>query len=406
MPPRSRANSIRKKQHTNLDVQSTPSSKSNAVVDKPNSQAITNSIHKHPNSFSPPKPMHKNSGGQHSQASIKNFKAQLDQNFRVLKRHHHNLYGIVDFTNHAVLYKYSEETADWVKEGVEGTLFILMVLDTDEYILKIMNRLTPVDYNENISPSLDIHLVDEYIIYKTPDQGILGLWIYQEKDRIRITECLNRCSSAASNNQPNNKPPCLYTIDDFKGRANTPLASNQTSKLIELYENSIRKAQPNFALAPAVTKTVSDDGAIPQAAQNASNSSQSLMFALQSKLQNAALHQIQSNGPQIPTAESSMDQRKDSITQDRASEFLRFVQDGLGTKPKEDKPSSADIMTNMTQPLANPRSSEISESTDLLSRLRGLSTATNVLLALSTNGKFSINWKQMGSLIDSLQVGS
>ncbi|KAJ1679650.1 hypothetical protein EV182_001615 [Spiromyces aspiralis] len=171
-------------------------------------------------------------------AMKKNLRAQLEQNFRVLRRHHNDLLGIVDFTNHAVLYRYAHDSGDWEKEGIEGTLFVLefSCSANQSFALKIMNRLTPDDYLEVLTPSHNIHFVDEYIIYQTANDCIMGLWIYQEKDRPRITNCLKQCCASLADDPLASRPRCIYSLLDYIGKSKTPGASNQAEKLIELYE--------------------------------------------------------------------------------------------------------------------------------------------------------------------------
>ncbi|KAI9145711.1 hypothetical protein BKA69DRAFT_456419 [Paraphysoderma sedebokerense] len=114
-----------------------------------------------------------------------NKQAKLAMNLNVLKRHDPHIVSILDSTPYAVLYEF--DGAAWSKKNIEGTLFLYARSISPYYGLFIINRLSTSNYLMSLTDQIDIQLNAEYIMYKQKsDDGIYGVWIFEEGDRLRI----------------------------------------------------------------------------------------------------------------------------------------------------------------------------------------------------------------------------
>ncbi|CAG8809430.1 14965_t:CDS:2, partial [Gigaspora margarita] len=97
-------------------------------------------------------------------------------NLNVLRRHDENIVEIIDSSSYVVVYKFDHEQSAWPAYG-----FI------------IMNRLGIDNFMAPLTDSMELEFKDEYIIYRTDDDNIHGIWVFETKDRERIRKQLWEC---------------------------------------------------------------------------------------------------------------------------------------------------------------------------------------------------------------------
>ncbi|CAG8507456.1 1920_t:CDS:2 [Diversispora eburnea] len=114
-------------------------------------------------------------------------------NLNVLRRHDDKIVEIVDSSSYVVVYKFDNEQSTWTKKGVEGTLFVFKRCAQPAYGFIVMNRLGIDNFMAPLTDSMELEFQDEYIIYRTDDDNIHGIWVYEIKDRERIERTLREC---------------------------------------------------------------------------------------------------------------------------------------------------------------------------------------------------------------------
>ncbi|CAH1761323.1 1885_t:CDS:2 [Entrophospora sp. SA101] len=116
------------------------------------------------------------------------FAARNAVNLSVLKRHDEYIVEIIDTSSHVVVYLFDRDQSTWTKKGVEGTISIQPVFG-----FIVMNRLGLDNFMAPLVDNMDLEFKDEYIIYRTDDDVIHGIWIFEPKDRDRIGKSMKKC---------------------------------------------------------------------------------------------------------------------------------------------------------------------------------------------------------------------
>ncbi|KAL1914750.1 uncharacterized protein VTP21DRAFT_8008 [Calcarisporiella thermophila] len=128
-------------------------------------------------------------------------------NLSVLRRHDKTITEILDSSSHVVIYKFNSARKEWEKKGVEGTMFIFKRSVAPVYGFFIMNRLSIENFHTFLTSDVEIQLSSEFIIYRTSDDNIHGIWIYERDDKERIGQRLLQCCSLSHSIEPPPMPP-------------------------------------------------------------------------------------------------------------------------------------------------------------------------------------------------------
>ncbi|KAJ2698397.1 hypothetical protein H4218_003311 [Coemansia sp. IMI 209128] len=134
---------------------------------------------------------------------------KLAANLQVLRRYDDQIEAIIDTTSHVVLYQFQDTTQEWKNKEVEGALFIYKRYSAPYYGFTIMNRLGLENFTEHLGGDMSFQTSDQIIMY-TSRSGILGVWIYEEADRVRIPEQLGACCKSVKSAFSGQSPQRLY----------------------------------------------------------------------------------------------------------------------------------------------------------------------------------------------------
>jgi len=80
------------------------------------------------------------------------------------------------------------------KKGIEGTLFFFTRNSLPSSGIVVLNRLSTENFYVVLSDNLENHISGEFVLFRT-NQGIQGLWAYQEPDRIKINQLLSNSAN-------------------------------------------------------------------------------------------------------------------------------------------------------------------------------------------------------------------
>ncbi|KAJ2813277.1 hypothetical protein FBU31_007465, partial [Coemansia sp. 'formosensis'] len=82
-------------------------------------------------------------------------------------------------------------------------------ISAPHYGFTIMNRLGLENFTEHLTADMSFQTSDQIIMY-TSGGGILGVWIYEEADRVRIPEQLGQCCKSVKSAFSGQSPQRLY----------------------------------------------------------------------------------------------------------------------------------------------------------------------------------------------------
>ena len=88
------------------------------------------------------------------------------------------------------LYRYIDE--EWSKTDNEGTLFVYERKCEPNHGFLILNRLSPENWVQPITDGIDSQLKPPFILYKTKDSEIYGIWFYEEEKCQKIGKIITK----------------------------------------------------------------------------------------------------------------------------------------------------------------------------------------------------------------------
>lgn len=166
-----------------------------------------------------------------------NKRQRTQFNINVLKRYDQHVENIVEQASHVVVYDFDEYSNKWEKRGFEGTLFLLKRNQSPFFSLFILNRLSPENFYQTITPGMQFEQMGDYYIYQIPEQPIMGFWIYEAKDRVKIADAVERSLIEAEQltNQLNQMNSFQAVSQGFSHQLQTPPQVTHTGQPI--YQN-------------------------------------------------------------------------------------------------------------------------------------------------------------------------
>ncbi|EMG47810.1 DCP1 mRNA-decapping enzyme subunit 1 [Candida maltosa Xu316] len=155
-------------------------------------------------------------------------------NFNVIGRYDPAIKQLLCNTSHSVLYKFNDETEEWVKSDFQGTLALYIrdfkipekkstpptyqdLQDLFCYGLILLNRNNPECFSLGLLPNkisshffpdgldnssvseMDVELNDNLIIIRNLLGEIYGLWVFNESDRMKLFKSIEFCLSSDTN---------------------------------------------------------------------------------------------------------------------------------------------------------------------------------------------------------------
>eukprot|EP01134_Creolimax_fragrantissima_P007135 CFRG7135T1 len=110
-------------------------------------------------------------------------------NLSVLQRNDSSISNIILTAKHVVVYQY-DEGRGWKKVDMEGSLFVYRRSITPNFGFFLMNRMGIENINELVTTMMKIKVEPPYLLYRNETGSIMGIWFYNDQDRISISECL------------------------------------------------------------------------------------------------------------------------------------------------------------------------------------------------------------------------
>ncbi|KAJ3151369.1 mRNA-decapping enzyme 1A [Geranomyces variabilis] len=155
--------------------------------------------------------------------------ARLAVNLNVLRRHDPTIVSILDSSSHVVVYDFDPETKSWTKKGIEGTMFIFQRSKLPFYGLFVMNRLALENLMVLLNADMEVQLLQEFVIYRQPDDSVQGLWMYETVDRARIVKTLTTYTELCSQSTPAQLPPPHLAATPLPPSAQAPMSVTGTA---------------------------------------------------------------------------------------------------------------------------------------------------------------------------------
>ncbi|KAL1932817.1 hypothetical protein VTP01DRAFT_8495 [Rhizomucor pusillus] len=134
-------------------------------------------------------------------------------NLKVLQRHDPMICEILDQSPHGVMYKFAVERISWERMDYEGVLFLVKRRSPPEYALFILNRHKIDNFVIYLNEISKLQDNDEFMFFSNKNDEILALWLFEEKDRKRITTKVSKLRSQVGSAQKEDKEDQDVVVD-------------------------------------------------------------------------------------------------------------------------------------------------------------------------------------------------
>lgn len=109
-------------------------------------------------------------------------------NFAALKRVDPYAKSLLETAAHVALYTFINN--DWKKTDIEGALFVYSRTGEPFHNILIMNRLNMKNLMEPVTQGMELQLQDPFLLYRTPQSLIYGIWFYDKEECVKIANSL------------------------------------------------------------------------------------------------------------------------------------------------------------------------------------------------------------------------
>ncbi|XP_059099747.1 mRNA-decapping enzyme 1-like [Tigriopus californicus] len=135
--------------------------------------------------------------------------SETRMNLATLTRVDPYVQSIVCQAKHVFLYYHKD--GNWEKGDTEGPLFVYERVCEPKYGFIILNRLNQKSLIEPISKGLEFQSKPPFMLYKTKDEEIRGIWFYKEEEckmiSAKVESLIKLTEEAALQNQRAEHPP-------------------------------------------------------------------------------------------------------------------------------------------------------------------------------------------------------
>ncbi|KAF0297823.1 mRNA-decapping enzyme 1B [Amphibalanus amphitrite] len=171
-------------------------------------------------------------------------------NLTAVRRHDPYVEDIVDSATQVAVYEYSSETSEWQKTDMQGALFVYKRTGPPYHSFMVLNRLNTSNLLQPLTGELEFQLQAPFLLYRTSQGIIYGLWFFYEAQCKRMAGLLESLcqSSAGGGGAPgSNKNSSIDLLTLFKS-ASGVLIGKQTARSISVSE--VEDAMPDLGGRP------------------------------------------------------------------------------------------------------------------------------------------------------------
>ncbi|XP_043237036.1 mRNA-decapping enzyme 1B-like isoform X2 [Amphibalanus amphitrite] len=166
-------------------------------------------------------------------------------NLTAVRRHDPYVEDIVDSATQVAVYEYSSETSEWQKTDMQGALFVYKRTGPPYHSFMVLNRLNTSNLLQPLTGELEFQLQAPFLLYRTSQGIIYGLWFFYEAQCKRMAGLLESLcqSSAGGGGAPgSNKNSSIDLLTLFKS-ASGPQPSQQQPQQQQLTPQKPVKGQ-------------------------------------------------------------------------------------------------------------------------------------------------------------------
>ena len=119
-------------------------------------------------------------------------------NLKVLRRDDPSIQTILGSASSIAMYELDMQTTKWHRKNVEGSLFVVerkknsSNSSSSRFQFIVLNRLSDERFVESIAKDAEFEMSEKYLLYKTDQDEVNGVWFYDEKEQRNIYEIIQR----------------------------------------------------------------------------------------------------------------------------------------------------------------------------------------------------------------------
>jgi hypothetical protein len=116
-------------------------------------------------------------------------------NLKVLKRDDQNIQEIVCSASAITMYELDMQTTKWHRKNVEGALFVVQRKSEPRFQFVVLNRLSDERFVETIADDAEFEMSEKYLLYKTDNDEVNGVWFYDENDQQNVFDVIKKAQT-------------------------------------------------------------------------------------------------------------------------------------------------------------------------------------------------------------------
>lgn len=177
--------------------------------------------------------------------------ASYRMNVAAVKKVDPSMNSILDSATHVAMYTFNSKDNKWEKTDIEGAMFLYSRSTVPNHAFIIMNRLSTTNLVEPVNAGLDFQIKEPFLLYKTNQSLIYGIWFYDKNECYRVTSNLEKLvkSLQVKNPQKEKRKDGVGGVDIFSMLSKAQEDFNTRSKP--------EKADGNHSADGAVQQTAS-----------------------------------------------------------------------------------------------------------------------------------------------------
>ncbi|CAL6303701.1 unnamed protein product [Bathycoccus prasinos] len=135
-------------------------------------------------------------GGGKNQPKVDHTQTD-SMNLKVLRRDDPSIQTILGSASSIAMYELDMQTTKWHRKNVEGSLFVVerkksSTNSSSRFQFIVLNRLSDERFVESIAKDAEFEMSEKYLLYKTDQDEVNGVWFYDEKEQTNIYEIIQR----------------------------------------------------------------------------------------------------------------------------------------------------------------------------------------------------------------------
>ncbi|XP_037090584.1 mRNA-decapping enzyme 1B-like [Pollicipes pollicipes] len=179
-------------------------------------------------------------------------------NLTAVRRHDPYVADIVDSATQVAVYEYNSPASEWQKTDMQGALFVYKRSGPPYHSFMVLNRLNTKNLLQPLTKELEFQLQAPFLLYRTSQGVIYGLWFFYENECCRMASlleslCQSPAGGGAGGGASKNAPIDLLTL--FRSASGPQQSQSQPAQQQQQQQQQPQQQQQQQQTSAVATGT-------------------------------------------------------------------------------------------------------------------------------------------------------